>query len=290
MKLSIWSAGSALAQGIARFDEPSELIPWVLTCSPHSPVVWLDIVPYLFFGACMDWDFAIERHREPLLRIVVGLFAMIGLTEGGAVERLSRPLYRLVLGILRPAESAVRRLIIVAARDIVVEPRLSVRFRKGASSPAKANTNVARPLNCSIRPRISMAASAVAAGTQVPNPNPAFISSITIPGFPCSSVRSPRSQRPFPKRMRQSKTTPSMPDLSAAVSPPSSARWKICRARRSASRAGGRRPIEERRPKLTTPLRVGRPPGFRQRQTHEVDEILAECHWLARNVPSLDTS
>ena len=70
----------------------------------------------------MDWAFAIERHREPLLRIVVGLFAMIGLTESGAIERLSRPLYRLVLGILRPAESAVRRLIIVAARDIVVEP------------------------------------------------------------------------------------------------------------------------------------------------------------------------
>ena len=50
------------------------------------------------------------------------------------------------------------------------------------------------------------------------------------------------------------------------------------------------RPIEERRPRLSTPLRIGRPPGFRQRQTHEVDEILAECHWLARNVPALDTS
>ena len=50
------------------------------------------------------------------------------------------------------------------------------------------------------------------------------------------------------------------------------------------------RPIEERRPQLSTPLRVGRPPGHRQRQTHEVDEILAECHWLARNVPALDTS
>ena len=42
----------------------------------------------------MDWDFAIERHRGPLLRIVAALFAMIGLTEGGAIERLSRPLYR----------------------------------------------------------------------------------------------------------------------------------------------------------------------------------------------------
>ena len=49
-------------------------------------------------------------------------------------------------------------------------------------------------------------------------------------------------------------------------------------------------PIEARRPQLATPLRIGRPPGFRKRQTHEVDEILAECHWLARQVPALDTS
>ena len=76
----------------------------------------------MFYGVQMDWDFAIERHRAPLLRIVAGLFSMIGLTEGGAVERLSRPLYRLVLRVLRPAEAAVRRLIIVAARDIVVKP------------------------------------------------------------------------------------------------------------------------------------------------------------------------
>jgi hypothetical protein len=38
-------------------------------------------------------------------------------------------------------------------------------------------------------------------------------------------------------------------------------------------------------------LRAGRPPGFRKRPIHEVDEILKECHWLARNVlPALDTS
>src|SRR5690349_17482924 len=72
----------------------------------------------------MDWDFAIERNRDMLLGIVAGLFARIGLTEnGGTVERLSRPLYRKVLGLLRPAEAAVRRLIVVMARDIKVEPR-----------------------------------------------------------------------------------------------------------------------------------------------------------------------
>ena len=70
----------------------------------------------------MDWDRAIERNREPLLRIIAALFAMIGMTEAGQVARLSRPVYRAVLLVLRPAEAAVRRLIIVAAHRMVVKP------------------------------------------------------------------------------------------------------------------------------------------------------------------------
>src|SRR5262245_26768223 len=70
----------------------------------------------------MNWDLAIERNREPLQRIVAALFAMIGLSEAGRVERLSRPVYRAVLLVLRPAEAAVRRLVIVAARGMVVKP------------------------------------------------------------------------------------------------------------------------------------------------------------------------
>jgi hypothetical protein len=50
------------------------------------------------------------------------------------------------------------------------------------------------------------------------------------------------------------------------------------------------RPIEARRPRLTAPLRLGSPPGRRLRPTHEVHEILNECHWLARNVPVPNTS
>ena len=46
----------------------------------------LDRVPYVFYVVRMDWDFAIERHRVPLLGHVMGLFVMIGLTEGGTVE------------------------------------------------------------------------------------------------------------------------------------------------------------------------------------------------------------
>ena len=71
----------------------------------------------------MDWNFSIERNRGMLLPHIVGLFALIGLVEGGMVERVSRPVYRRALTILKSAESAVRRLIIVMARDIKVEPR-----------------------------------------------------------------------------------------------------------------------------------------------------------------------
>ena len=52
------------------------------------------------------------------------------------------------------------------------------------------------------------------------------------------------------------------------------------------------RPKEERRPERWSPLRPGRPPGYRQRNIHEVDAILKECHWLAiqGNPPLDDTS
>ncbi|MFO0991131.1 MAG: transposase [Hyphomicrobiales bacterium] len=49
------------------------------------------------------------------------------------------------------------------------------------------------------------------------------------------------------------------------------------------------KPIEERRPGRWSPLRPGKPPGFRERPKHEIDAILKECDWLARNVmPPLD--
>jgi hypothetical protein len=49
------------------------------------------------------------------------------------------------------------------------------------------------------------------------------------------------------------------------------------------------RPKEERRPERWSPLRTGRPPGFRKRHIHEVDQILVECHWLARKRCSAPT-
>ncbi len=73
----------------------------------------------------INWDMAIARNRNALLRIVEVLFAMAGLAEGEIAATLPRHLRNHILRILRPAEAAVRRLVIIAARSlvVVVKPR-----------------------------------------------------------------------------------------------------------------------------------------------------------------------
>ena len=68
----------------------------------------------------MDWDHAIKRNSEVLAGIVADLFVMLGLVGEATVSRISWPAYRAVLRVLRPAESALRRLIVVAARGLVI--------------------------------------------------------------------------------------------------------------------------------------------------------------------------
>jgi hypothetical protein len=43
-------------------------------------------------------------------------------------------------------------------------------------------------------------------------------------------------------------------------------------------------------PSFKTPLRPGRPPGYRRRKVHEVDDLLSECQWLACRAAMADTS
>ena len=70
----------------------------------------------------MDWDLAIERNSEALKGIVEALFAMLGIADAVApVARLPRSVHGAVLRVLRPAESAMRRLIVIAARGLVVK-------------------------------------------------------------------------------------------------------------------------------------------------------------------------
>ncbi|MGL4489993.1 MAG: hypothetical protein ACRCU5_11190, partial [Rhizobiaceae bacterium] len=66
----------------------------------------------------MNWQVAIDRNREKLLSIIIALMASLGLVKGGMLTTLPFYLHRKALLILRPAEAAVRRLIIMAAYDM----------------------------------------------------------------------------------------------------------------------------------------------------------------------------
>ena len=88
----------------------------------------------------MDWDLAIEKNRAALMRVLAMLVAMAGLGSGQSAIgsrqsgaeidcrlptadcRLPRHLHRAILRLLRPAESAVRRLVIVMARGADASP------------------------------------------------------------------------------------------------------------------------------------------------------------------------
>ena len=91
----------------------------------------------------MDWDLAIKRNSEALKEIIAGLFAMLELAGGITVSRIPQSLHSAVRRVLYPAESAVRRLIVIAARGLVVKlasPRPASRpkpvgaIRKGGGS------------------------------------------------------------------------------------------------------------------------------------------------------------
>ena len=240
----------------------------------------------MFYGAWMDRDFAIERHRVPLLGFVLELFAMIGLTEGGTVERLSRPLYRLVLGILRPAESAVRRLIIVAARDIVVEPAPKRAFPAGRVISRKGQGKHKRGASFKLfdpRKDFDGGKGRRHKGPRVEPRIHVFDFDPRIPLFLRAQPAAPApAPTPAPEKDDTVNAGPLCRRLVALMRALEDLQGQAKRLARWRAR-----PVAERRPHLTSPIRVGRPPGFRKRQTHEVDEILMECHWLARNVPAL---
>lgn len=262
----------------------------------------------MFYLGHMDWDFAIERHRGPLLSLVLTLFAEIGLAEGGTIERLSKPLYRKVLRVLRTAESAVRRLIIVAARDIVVEPRPQrpARAERVSSDKGKAESTSNGSGQGKVKPKRGVFFKLFDPPKRLkkffgrPPKRPRAEPRIRI-------LDEPDPRAPIFRLFRQPEPPPAPPtpviEEQVTVDYGTVNAIHLCRrllaikdalediprqARRLARWRA--RPVEERRPQLSTPLRVGRPPGFRKRQVHEVDEILVECHWLARNIPASDSS
>ena len=231
----------------------------------------------------MDWELAIKRNSEVLAGIVADLFAMLGLVAlTDTVSRLPWPTYRAVLRVLRPAESALRRLIVVAARGLVVAPVVSRPQAAGAVKPRKRGTSrpsfqLFDPQTRIMLPRRRRPPRAVPR-IHMFNADGEFI---TI-GPPLRPAKAPDRTKSPDDMVNAARLIRRLEALESALADlPRQAR-RLVRWRMRQEKAPD--------PSFKSPLRSGRPPGHRRRAVHQVDELLSECHWLARYAGVPDTS
>jgi hypothetical protein len=233
----------------------------------------------------MDWARAIERNSEALKGIVEALFAILGIAGTDAVARIPQPLHRAVLRVLWPAESAVRRLIVIAARGLVVKlapsrPKPVGAIGKGGGSrPPSFQLFDTRKNFAELRqhrrkftrnpPRIHFFGR---------DPSDPRVAAILWPARPpvADPVSPPdglvNAQR-LTRRLQALKLA--LEDLPRQAR--RLARWRVRRENMQS-------------PKFRSPLRPGPPPGHRRKPVHLVDEVLIECHGLAFDAMKPDTS
>jgi hypothetical protein len=229
----------------------------------------------------MDWARAIERNSEALKEIVAALFAMLGLAGAATVARLPRSIHSAVLRVLRPAESAVRRLVVIAARGLVVKLAPS---RPMPAGPIGKGSGRSRPSFQLFDPRKSFAPLRPSRGTatRIPprihffasDPRVAALWSAPQPAVdptppPDGLIGAERLTR----RLQALKLV--LEDLPRQAR--RLARWRMRREKAQS-------------PKFRSPLRPGHPPGYRRKPVHEVDELLIECHGLACDALKPDSS
>jgi hypothetical protein len=187
---------------------------------------------------------------------------MLGLRDGVTIGRISRRLHRKVLRILRPAEAAVRRLIVIAARGLVAKPSPARPVPRGSIVGKGGAKRPAFPL---FEPRLHFE---LEDAEEMVAPRP-----VLPPAGPPIEDGAGVDAGRLCRRLQALK-------LALADLPRQAKRLVRARARR------------DKIPRLRSlaPMRPGRPPGSRRKPRHEVDAVLKECHWLACDVLWPNTS
>ena len=206
----------------------------------------------------MDWKQVIERNREALAVIVAGLVVMVGQRDA-----LSSPLRRSILRILRPAEAALRRLIVIVAATL--SRKVGKQQDGAAEIPLPDFFSFAsgdkRSVFALIDPRKRFGGMARPFGAVAPR--------ISVPGLS------------DPIRQKRPDHATSAESLYRRIETLEAALNNLPRQARRLNRLMARRVKAEPGPGKVGPIRPGLPPGFRKKPRHEVDAILLDCHWLA---------
>ncbi len=231
----------------------------------------------------MDIPAAIDLNKTLLARIIAGLFTLLG--GGNGPARISAELHRRIVRVLRPAESSVRRLIVLLVTITGMKappPRAQSRssIPSGLARTGDAKKRQSFPLFDPWQ-RFWRQPPAKKAPSALPR-----ILSLDYDGL---------------RRLKESLNAPSTADKKTEdISPINLLRRleavigaleNLPHQAKRLVRALARR---QKFPhlKLRMPVRPGRAPGFRVKPRLEIDHVLHECDWLARNAlpPATDTS
>jgi hypothetical protein len=217
----------------------------------------------------------IETNRQKLLAIVATLFAAVAHGVANRAVRL------VVLRSLRPAEAAVRRLIVVAAKGLFLKPAVSRPMPPGLSRRLRLarKERVARPVFQLSDRHVPMVEPArktyFKTGpriTVIMPPDPVIFTT-PIASLPVVPVTDPSAA--LLRRLDAIKMA--LEDV-----PRQAQRLVRWTARRKA--------IAQLRPIHCSPLRVGRAPYLPKIPVSDIDYVLERCHLLAREALRSDTS
>jgi hypothetical protein len=237
----------------------------------------------------VDWDLAIKRNSEALKDIIAELFAMLELAGGVTVSRLPRSVHSSVLRVLRPAESAVRRLIVIAARGLVVKLAPSRPISHPKPEPTDKGVGSSRPPSFQLfDPRKRFKPVRAMKSTRLV-PRIGFLSPPDPTVAAIWAARAARAPSPAAAPAPPSDGLASAQGLTRRLQALTSALEDLPRQAKRLARWQQRRK-EAPGHMFLSPLRYGRPPGYRRKPIHEVDEVLIECDDLAWEAMKPNTS
>jgi hypothetical protein len=245
----------------------------------------------------MNFTEAIKLNTETLIGIIAALFAMLGLEEpdrGGDRSKaplIPKNLRAAALRILRPAEAAVRRLIFVSAKSIVLKPAVSRPMPAGGIQTNSTGSGSNRPPPFKLDdPRVPMVVSAnqplqptvhklkshlAASGPRISMVAPA---DPTVAGLwtpPAFAADQSQSLALATDGIRSAHLIRRLHAIRAAL------QNLPHQAKRLARWTARRERLTRHHPVYTSPLRSGNPPGYKREPIHEIEHVLKNCHWLA---------
>ena len=220
---------------------------------------------------------AIDLNKSALARIVAGLAALLGGAGEGALARIPVKLHRSIARVLRPAESAVRRLIVVLARITDVK----------APPPRPAPAGLVRMGER--KPRVSFQLFDPRQRFFRPKKQPKTRAQPRISFFGDAGVRTISWGGKIPPSRDKTDGLENPANLLRRLEAIKAALDDLPRQAKRLARALARRQKSPQL-KLKMPLRPGRAPGWRLKPRLDIDHVLHQCDWLAREALPPDTS